>query len=221
MNITIQYVTIHNDGQLGQEEMAINQQRVFQAAEQLIEQGTEPTNRNIRELLGGGSLATITPLLREWKFLQEQSADIPNSVRVAMDHTLKRVWIEAKDHAKRTFVGERRLMEAQISKLEDELRLADEAKEKADADIAELKETIKAGKAAAELAKSQSAERIADLKSALSETKEEAKEARTSERDLNKQLVALTKEASELRVLADKAQADAHHANAKLRGDTR
>jgi uncharacterized protein YggE len=99
--------------------------------------------------------------------------------------------------------------------------LADEAKEKTDVDIAELKEAIKAGEAAAELAKSQSAERIADLKSALSETKEEAKEARTSERDLNKQLVALTKEASELRVLAEKAQAHADHANAKLRSNTK
>lgn len=221
MSITLQYVTVYKSRHLRQEEMAINQQRVFQAAEQLIEQGTEPTNRNIREVLGGGSLETITPLLREWKLLQEQSADIPNSVHVAMDHTLKRVWIEAKDHAKRTFVGERMLLEAQISKLEDELRLADEAKEKTDADIAKLQESIKAGEAAAELAKSQSAERIADLKSALSETKEEAKEARASERDLNKQLVALTKEASELRVLADKAQADADHANAKLRSGTK
>jgi chromosome segregation ATPase len=221
MNITLQYVTFYNSRHLRQDEMAINQEQVFQAAEQLIEQGTEPTNRNIRELLGGGSLATITPLLREWKLLQEQSADIPNSVRLAMDHTLKRVWIEAKDHAKRTFVGDRMLLEARISKLEDELRLADEAKEKTDADIAELKEKIKASEAAAEIAKSQSAERIADLKSALSETKEEAKEARTSERDLNKQLVALTKEASELRVLADKAQADADHANAKLRSGTK
>ena len=198
MSITLQYVTSYKGRHLGQEEMAINQQRVFQAAEQLIEQGTEPTNRNIREVLGGGSLETITPLLREWKLLQEQSADIPNSVHVAMDHTLKRVWIEAKDHAKRTFVGE-----------------------KTDANIAKLQEAIKAGEAAAELAKSQSAERIADLKSVLSETKEEAKEARTSERDLNKQLVSLTKEASELRVLAEKAQADADHANAKLRGDTK
>ena len=172
-------------------------------------------------MLGGGSLVTITPLLREWKLLQEQSADIPNSVRVAMDHTLKRVWIEAKDHAKRTFVGERMLLEGQISKLEDELRLADEAKEKTDADIADFKETIKAGETAAEFAKSQSAERIADLKSTLSETKEEAKEARTSERDLNKQLVALTKEASELKALAEKAKADADFANAKLRGDTK
>jgi len=196
--------------------MTVTKQRVFRAAENLTEQGIEPTNRNIRTELGGGSLQTITPLLKEWKVLQEQSADIPASVASSLESAMREAWAEAKKTAKLAFTGEKNLLEARMAELKDELRLRDETAEGLNAKIVELNRTIETNNTSARAAKAQSDERIAELKSHLSESKEEAKETRTNERELNKQLVALTTQIAEAKIATEKAQAEAKNATAKL-----
>lgn len=196
--------------------MTVTKQRVFRAAENLTEQGIEPTNRNIRTELGGGSLQTITPLLKEWKVLQEQSADIPASVASSLESAMREAWAEAKKTAKLAFTGEKNLLEARMAELKDELRLRDETAEGLNAKIVELNRTIETNNASARSAKAQAEERIAELKSHLSESKEEAKETRTNERELNKQLVALTTQIAEAKIATEKAQAEAKNATAKL-----
>lgn len=196
--------------------MVVTRGRVFKAAESLRSDGVEPTNRNIRTELGGGSLETITPLLKEWKTLQEQSADIPNSVASSLESTMRQVWAEAKETAKLAFVGEKRMLEARASKLMDELRMHDETAERLNAEIKDLNRTIESQTASAKAAKAQVDERIAELKSDLSESREEAKESRANERELNKQLLALTNQVAEAKNEAEKAKSATNDANARL-----
>lgn len=195
--------------------MTISKDHVFKAADSLSEEGIEPTNSAVRERLGSGSYKTITPFLKEWRQLQEQAADVPASINSAMENTLRHVWAEAKETAKLAFVGEKKMLEAQVSELKDELRLRDELTESLNEQIADLNKTIEAKNKAAEAAKAQANERVAELKEAnaatvsdlraqltetraeIKEARAEAKEAAKSERDLNKQLVTLTTQISE------------------------
>ena len=181
-----------------------------------MDMGIDPTNAAVREELGGGSFKTITPHLKEWRELQEQSADVPADLASSMEHTLRQVWASAKETAKLAFVGEKNMLDAQVSELEDELRLKAEEVEGQDEKIAELNKTIEAKDAAEKAAKAEAKERISELKSELTEARADAKEAAKSERDLNKQLVALTKEVAEMKAAAEKAQAEAEEAKKAL-----
>lgn len=195
--------------------MAITKEHVFKAADSLAEEGIEPTNAAVRERLGSGSFKTITPHLKDWRELQEQAADVPGSISNAMENTLRQVWVEAKEAAKLAFVGERNMLQAQVSELKDELRLRDELVDGLNEKIADLNKSIETKDKAAQAAQAQTSERITELKEsnadtvadlrkqleeARAETKEariEAKEAAKSERELNKQLVTLTTQIAE------------------------
>ena len=212
--------------------MAITKEHVFKAADALVEMGEEPTNAAVRDQLGSGSFKTITPFLKEWREIQEQSADVPNDLANSMENTLRQVWMQAKETAKLAFIGERNILEAQLAEMEDELRLRDEMSEELNQKIADLNETVTQGIKFNETLKKQTDERIAELKEAKAsnvadlrkqvdeartETKEaraEAKEAAKSERELNKQLVTLTTQIAEAKNAAEKAQAEAKEAKA-------
>lgn len=196
--------------------MAITKEHVFHAADHLFEIGVEPTNQAVRDHLGSGSFKTIQPFLKEWRELKEQSADVPPELANSMENTLRQVWASAKETAKLAYIGEKNILNAQISEAEDGLRLKDEEIEGLNDKIAELNKTIEAKDSIAETAKAEAKERISELKTDLSEARSDAKEAQKSERDLNKQLVALTKEVAEAKAAAEKAQAEAKEANAKL-----
>ena len=47
--------------------MSSNKEKIIAAAENLEAQGVNPTQVTVREALGGGSFATIGPVLKEWK----------------------------------------------------------------------------------------------------------------------------------------------------------
>jgi len=187
--------------------VAITKEHVFHAADHLSEIGIEPTNQAVRDHLGSGSFKTIQPFLKEWRGLKEQSADVPPELSSSMEHTLRQVWVSAKETAKLAFVGEKNILNAQISEAEDGLRLKDEEIESLNDKIASLTETIDNKNSAAETAKAETKERISELKDELSEARADAKEAQKSERQLNKQLVDLTKELAETKAKAEKAEA--------------
>lgn len=186
--------------------MAVTKEHVFGAADHLSEIGTDPTNQAVRDHLGSGSFKTIQPFLKEWRELKEQTADVPPELSSAMENTLRQVWVSAKQTAKLAFIGEKNILNSQISEAEDELRLKNEEIEGLNDKIESLSKTIEAKDSAVETAKSEAKERISELRNDVSEARADAKEARTNERELNKQLVTLTKEIAEAKAAADKAQ---------------
>ncbi len=91
-------------------------QKVFVAADQLLEQGLRPTQQNVRELIGSGSLTTINKALGDWwKSLGEritrrnQHPDVPEAVLLSAG----KLWDQALGYAEQRFVEQRTQLELQ------------------------------------------------------------------------------------------------------------
>lgn len=72
-------------------------QRIVSAADQLVAEGIElPTNEQVRERMGGGSLSHISPVMREWRENQKVAAvavrDMPKEVRAAIERIGGELW---------------------------------------------------------------------------------------------------------------------------------
>ncbi|MBB1489603.1 DNA-binding protein [Oceanospirillum sediminis] len=78
--------------------------RIINAANHLVAKGNDnPTNEQVRQRLGGGSLSHISPVMREWR--QERKEDIsaalqmPDELKQAVQIALGQVWSTASDMA--------------------------------------------------------------------------------------------------------------------------
>lgn len=76
--------------------MAISKRDIIEAAEKLRVAGVNPTMQAIREALGGGSFATISPILREWRNSSEQRAivaiEMPGEAKAALERAGLDLW---------------------------------------------------------------------------------------------------------------------------------
>lgn len=103
--------------------MAISKQEIIDAAEKLAAEGVNPSMQAVRELLGGGSFATISPVLREWKENREATTvavlEMPSDVKGALDRFGADLWKTAST-----------LATAQFEKLKDETQNSIEAAKK-------------------------------------------------------------------------------------------
>jgi hypothetical protein len=85
-------------------------QKVFAAADQLLEQGTRPTQQNVRELIGSGSLTTINKALGDWWTSlgeritrRNQHPEVPEAVLLSAG----KLWDQALGYAEQRFVEQR------------------------------------------------------------------------------------------------------------------
>jgi len=69
-------------------EATITQAEVSAAAERLRAAGTKPTNRAVREALGGGSMGTVVKLLRVWQAGQVPQGDAPVTLPPALQRAM-------------------------------------------------------------------------------------------------------------------------------------
>jgi chromosome segregation ATPase len=76
--------------------MAISKQDIIEAAEKLQVAGVNPTMQAIRDALGGGSFATISPVLREWRNASGQRAtvaiEMPGEAKAALERAGVDLW---------------------------------------------------------------------------------------------------------------------------------
>lgn len=76
--------------------MAITREEIIQAAEAIEQSGEKATMASVREHLGGGSFATISPVLREWregrKTIQAVVLDMPGELKTVMDRLGSEFW---------------------------------------------------------------------------------------------------------------------------------
>jgi chromosome segregation ATPase len=100
--------------------MAISKEQIIEAAEHLVSEGVNPSMQAVREHLGSGSFATISPVLREWKEKREATTlavlEMPSDVKGALDRFGAELWKAASA-----------LATAQFEKLKDECRNSIEA----------------------------------------------------------------------------------------------
>lgn len=72
-------------------------QRIIEVANTLVLEGIEsPTNNEVRERLGGGSLSHISPVMREWRNERKEqittSIEIPADLKKVIETALAQVW---------------------------------------------------------------------------------------------------------------------------------
>ena len=72
-------------------------QRIIEAAMALVAEGIEdPTNDQVREKLGGGSLSHISPVMREWRSSRKEAVvaalEIPADLKKVIEISLSQVW---------------------------------------------------------------------------------------------------------------------------------
>ncbi|UTW12978.1 DNA-binding protein [Marinobacterium rhizophilum] len=91
-------------------------QKVFVAADQLLEQGKRPTQQNVRELIGSGSLTTINKALGDWWTSlgeritrRNQHPEVPEVVLLSAG----KLWDQALGYAEQRFVEQRTELERQ------------------------------------------------------------------------------------------------------------
>lgn len=187
------------------------------AANALVAEGIEnPTNEQVRLKAGGGSLAHISPVMREWKESRKAEVvaalEMPGDLKKAVETSLAQIWTTASklaqasvqayrqeaDEAIDAVTQERDEALSEIQRLE--ARLAELEKTLADKDqiiskgVADLEaERAKHAKVTAENAAL--AARIEDRDDQIKGLKVELSESRQDTKNLQAELVAIAKEA--------------------------
>lgn len=82
----------------------ITPEAVARAAGELLAQGKPVTNAAVLELIGGGSMSTLVPLLRAWREDQKQrcardEVDLPDPVLEQVRDLATRIWRDATEEA--------------------------------------------------------------------------------------------------------------------------
>lgn len=89
--------------------MAITRDEIIQAAEALERDGEKATMASVREYLGGGSFATISPVLREWKegrkTTQAVVLDMPGELKAVMERLGSEFWQAASKLANEKLIA--------------------------------------------------------------------------------------------------------------------
>jgi chromosome segregation ATPase len=121
--------------------MSSNKEKIIAAAENLEARGVNPTQVTVREALGGGSFATIGPVLKEWKESKKEDhalteIKVPQTITERLEQLQGAVWQAAVDEAERRLTAER-----------EALLLA---QERAASDVAEQMESVAALESEAE-----------------------------------------------------------------------
>ena len=191
--------------------------KIINTANTLVAEGVEsPTNDQVRERMGGGSLSHISPVMREWREGRKSEVaaalEIPSDLKKAIETSLSQVWSAANKLASATVEkvqqeaqvaidaasSERDEALSEVSRLEErilELQKVVEDKEKA-AQVVKNdleKERGQASKLASESAALTA--KVEDRDAQVKELKEELTDARDHNRSLQAELVALAKQA--------------------------
>lgn len=96
--------------------MIITTEQIHATADQLQAQGIKPSQRNVRNVLGGGSFTTISEALRTWRAEQETVAELaqvvlPQEIAERADTLVAQLWDTAQSIANDRLVKEREALE--------------------------------------------------------------------------------------------------------------
>ncbi len=146
----------------------VTREQVFETADALVREGQNPTVVAVRTRLGGGSPNTITPLLGEWKALNEtRQAQAMPQVPEPVEAVMRQVWGAAWQQAQGQLEGEREALSAARKEIEKEREAMLAEIGRMDAEMEAARESIRQGTEALD------AERRAH-----EQTRSEAREAR-------------------------------------------
>lgn len=92
--------------------MATTEERIIEVAEKLEAEGVNPTQVTVREALGGGSFATIGPVLKKWKESKKEDGhlaevQVPEAITERLEQLQGAIWQAAVEEADRRLMAER------------------------------------------------------------------------------------------------------------------
>ncbi|MCB2248786.1 DNA-binding protein [Salmonella enterica subsp. diarizonae] len=95
--------------------MAITEEQIMRAADELDQEGQNPTLARVRKKLGGGSFTTISEVMIEWRAQKARSVHAqeppPQAVTDRLSAFGDDIWALALEIADAGFAGEREAME--------------------------------------------------------------------------------------------------------------
>lgn len=135
------------------EEPAMNvkpeiKERIVAAANFLVADGIDtPTNEQVRQHLGGGSLSHISPVMREWKLARKAEVtaalEMPADLKRVIESSLASVWTSASKLASTSVENLRKDIEANIQASNDERDEALSEVINLEKNICELQQSLK------------------------------------------------------------------------------
>ncbi|EPD0211874.1 DNA-binding protein [Salmonella enterica] len=103
--------------------MAITTEQIMKAADELDQEGQNPTLARVRKKLGGGSFTTISEVMIEWRALKARSVPAHEPAPQAVTERLAAfgndIWALALEIADAGFTGEREALEKSRRETED------------------------------------------------------------------------------------------------------
>ena len=98
--------------------------KIINAADALATRGEKTTNDAVREEMGGGSLAHISPVMREWRTKNEQNTgvmlEMPGSIKTAIDRVGAEIWKTADAEARKKVEAVQTISKERINEVEAE-----------------------------------------------------------------------------------------------------
>lgn len=100
-------------------------ERIITAANALVAEGSDsPTNDQVREYMGGGSLSHISPVMREWRESRKAEVvaalEIPGDLKKVIETSVGQVWTAASKMASATVESIRQQAEVSVRVSSDE-----------------------------------------------------------------------------------------------------
>jgi len=139
----------------------VTRESVAAAAAAIRDDGKNPTMASVRDALGGGSFASISPLLAEWKNSQAKAAvalklPVPQALHLALQEVAEQAWGMAQDSAASRLQNEREALHIAAQELQgreaemlDELSANEDALAKASVELAALRDAASTASAEA------------------------------------------------------------------------
>lgn len=192
------------------------QERIVAAASALAAEGVEsPTNEQVRERLGGGSLSHISPVMREWRESKKSEVaaalEMPLELRKAIESSVGQVWTAASklasaqldtmrqeaDAATKAAAEERDEALAEVGRLEERMAELKKAMTEKEQIAAQAREELARDRVQRSKLISENASlivRVNDRDEQIKELKTELKEARDDNKALQSKLVEIARE---------------------------
>ena len=204
--------------------MNSDKEKIIAVAEKLEAEGVNPTQVTVRKALGGGSYATIGPILKEWKDSRKEDRalteiQVPEAIGDRLEQLKGAVWQAAVDEAERRLNAEREALRAAQEQAAAEVAVQRESVATLEAEADKSDEAIEVLSADIDTRTAQ----LQQLSTELKEVKETARDdSRTAAEALVKEVSradAAVAQAERAEALHDTAQAQARADLADLRGE--
>lgn len=194
-------------------------EKIIAAANALAAEGIEsPTNDQVRERMGSGSLSHISPVMREWRESRKAEVvaalEMPADLKKAIESSVGQVWTAASklasatidtvrqeaDAAIETATGERDEALAEITRLENQIAELEKALAAKEQEVNQAKTELEQERGQNTKLTTENAAlvaRVDDRDEQIKGLKTELKEARDDNKALQGELIEIARKAKE------------------------